>query len=81
MDFIREGKLEDLSVENFEKYINDRASMGAYYTKEDITEYISKNTIIPFLFDKVKAKVKNAFLTFMLASDVLCYFIIKNMQN
>ena len=21
--------------------------MGAYYTKEDITEYISKNTIIP----------------------------------
>jgi|TARA_B110000285_G_C14532650_1_gene341501 hypothetical protein len=23
MDFLREGKLEDLSVENFEKYIND----------------------------------------------------------
>lgn len=45
----------------FEKYINDRASMGAYYTKEDITEYISKNTIIPFLFDRVKEKVKNAF--------------------
>jgi hypothetical protein len=36
----------------FEKYINDRAAMGAYYTKDDITEYISKNTIIPFLFDK-----------------------------
>lgn len=35
----------------FEKYINDRAQMGAYYTKEDITEYIAKNTIIPFLFD------------------------------
>ena len=35
----------------FEKYINDRAKMGAYYTKEDITEYISKNCIIPFLFD------------------------------
>jgi hypothetical protein len=35
----------------FEKYINDRAKMGAYYTKEDITEYISKNSIIPFLFD------------------------------
>ena len=45
----------------FEKYINDRAAMGAYYTKEDITEYISKNTIIPFLFDRVKEKVKNAF--------------------
>lgn len=38
----------------FEKYINDRASMGAYYTKEDITEYISKNCIIPWLFDEIK---------------------------
>lgn len=45
----------------FEKYINDRAEMGAYYTKEDITEYISKNTIIPFLFDRVKEEVANAF--------------------
>ena len=26
----------------FEKYINDRAAMGAYYTKEDITDYIGK---------------------------------------
>lgn len=34
----------------FEKYINDRQKMGAYYTKEDITGYISRNTIIPFLF-------------------------------
>ena len=34
----------------FEKYINQK-QMGAYYTKEDITEYIGKNTIIPFLFD------------------------------
>lgn len=37
----------------FEQYINDRAEMGAYYTKEDITEYIGRNCIIPFLFDKV----------------------------
>ncbi len=35
----------------FEKYINQK-QMGAYYTKEDITEYISKNTIIPYLFDE-----------------------------
>ncbi|MDD4150148.1 MAG: SAM-dependent methyltransferase [Bacteroidales bacterium] len=45
----------------FEKYINDRASMGAYYTKEDITEYISKNTIIPFLFDETKRNYEKAF--------------------
>ncbi|WP_418510389.1 Eco57I restriction-modification methylase domain-containing protein [Corallibacter sp.] len=36
----------------FEKYINQK-ELGAYYTKEDITEYISKNTIIPFIFDKM----------------------------
>ena len=35
----------------FEQYINDRAAMGAYYTKEDITEYIGKNCIIPWLLD------------------------------
>ena len=38
----------------FEQYINDRAQMGAYYTKEDITEYIGRNCILPFLFDKVR---------------------------
>jgi hypothetical protein len=37
----------------FEKYINQK-EMGAYYTKEDITDYIGKNTIVPFLLDKVK---------------------------
>lgn len=37
----------------FEQYINDRAAMGAYYTKEDITEYISKNCILPWVFDRV----------------------------
>ena len=35
--------------------------MGAYYTKEDITEYISKNTVLPFLFDVAKEKCKVAF--------------------
>jgi hypothetical protein len=44
----------------FEKYINQK-QMGAYYTKEDITEYISKNTIIPFLFDRAKQKCRIAF--------------------
>jgi len=44
----------------FEKYINQK-QMGAYYTKEDITGYISKNTIIPFLFDQAQKKCKIAF--------------------
>ena len=45
----------------FEKYINDRAAMGAYYTKEDITDYIGKNTIIPFLFDETERNYKQGF--------------------
>ncbi len=45
----------------FEKYINDRANMGAYYTKEDITDYIGRNTIIPFLFDETKRNYSKAF--------------------
>ncbi len=45
----------------FEKYINDRAQMGAYYTKEDITDYISKNCIIPYLFDETARNYPKAF--------------------
>lgn len=45
----------------FEQYINDRAEMGAYYTKEDITEYIGKNCILPFLMDRVAETSPKAF--------------------
>ena len=44
----------------FEKYINQK-QMGAYYTKEDITDYIGKNTILPFLFDAARVRCKVAF--------------------
>jgi hypothetical protein len=44
----------------FEKYINQK-QMGAYYTKEDITEYISKNTIVPYLFDQARKQCAIAF--------------------
>ena len=44
----------------FEKYINQK-QMGAYYTQEDITEYISKNTIIPSLFDTARKTCRIAF--------------------
>ncbi len=44
----------------FEKYINQK-QMGAYYTKEDITGYISRNTVIPFLFDQAKKECPIAF--------------------
>jgi hypothetical protein len=44
----------------FEKFVNQK-QMGAYYTKEDITEYIGKNTIIPALLGKVRADHPAAF--------------------
>jgi hypothetical protein len=44
----------------FEKFIN-RKEMGAYYTKEDITNYICCNTILPFIFDSAKIDCKIAF--------------------
>jgi hypothetical protein len=47
----------------FEQYINDRATMGAYYTKEDITEYIGRNTILPFLMDATKKIDERPFKT------------------
>ena len=45
----------------FEKYINDRAAMGAYYTREDITGYIARNTILPHLLRRAKDGCKEAF--------------------
>lgn len=44
----------------FEKYINQK-QMGAYYTKEDITEYVGKNTILPFILESTKSKCFVAF--------------------
>ncbi|GER86696.1 hypothetical protein KDW_08580 [Dictyobacter vulcani] len=44
----------------FEKYINQR-QMGAYYTKDDITDYISKATIIPLVFEKVEKSCNISF--------------------
>lgn len=45
----------------FEKYINQR-QMGAYYTKEDITGYITRNTVIPWLFNAAQKECPVAFL-------------------
>ncbi len=44
----------------FEKYINQK-QMGAYYTKEDITGYIARNTILPFLFNAAEMQCAIAF--------------------
>ena len=44
----------------FEKYVNQK-QVCAYYTKEDVTGYISRNTVLPFLFHRVKQDCPIAF--------------------
>jgi len=44
----------------FEKYVNQK-QMGAYYTKEDITGYISRNTVVPRLLDQARRDCAIAF--------------------
>ena len=44
----------------FEKYVNQK-QMGAYYTKEDITGYIARNTVIPRLLEMTQAECPIAF--------------------
>lgn len=47
----------------FEKLMNydERKKTGAYYTPEDITFYITKNTIEPYLIDRVNEKFNEKF--------------------
>ena len=42
----------------FEKYINElqQKSLGAYYTRDEITKYLSRNTIQNYILDKVNQK-------------------------
>lgn len=54
----------------FEKYINQK-QMGAYYTKEDITEYIAKNCIVPFILDRVEADLKKKTASFRALFNLL----------
>jgi hypothetical protein len=44
----------------FEKYINQK-QMGAYYTREDITGYISRNTLVPFVLETARKHCPIAF--------------------
>ncbi|HDD45402.1 MAG TPA: hypothetical protein ENG63_11180 [Candidatus Desulfofervidus auxilii] len=49
----------------YEKLITymERKKLGAYYTPEEITSYICKNTIEPYLVDRVNEKFKKKFET------------------
>ena len=68
----------------FEKYINQK-QMGAYYTKEDITDYITKNTVIPWLFQNAISHDKVAFepegYVWRLLSENPDAYIYKSVQH
>ena len=54
-----------ITPETFSRSLEQMANekyTAAYYTKEDITEYISKNAIIPTFFDELNRRHRNAFL-------------------
>jgi len=45
-------------AEKVVKKVTERKKIGVYYTPEPITNYISNNTIIPYLLDKLDNKYK-----------------------
>jgi hypothetical protein len=51
----------DVLVYVFEQQINQK-QMGAYYTGEDVTMYIARNTLLPHLFDTIAAQCPAAFM-------------------
>ena len=51
-----EQKGFEKEAEESVKKISERKKKGVYYTPESITDYISKNTIIPYLLDKLGNK-------------------------
>lgn len=60
----RSGDVNQISPEIlgyiFEKSVNQKG-LGAFYTPEEITTYIARNTVHPYLLDRVKETTGNSF--------------------
>ncbi|WP_421078095.1 DNA methyltransferase [Methanothermococcus sp. Ax23] len=56
LENIGEIKLDEIEVGKEVKI--GRKKVGAFYTPEEITKYISENTITPYLFDRLKVSEK-----------------------
>lgn len=57
VEWEREGFEEE--AEKAVKQVTERKKKGVYYTPESITDYISNNTIIPYLLDRLENKYEN----------------------
>lgn len=57
----------------FEKYINElqQKSLGAYYTRDEITKYLSRSAIQKCILDKVKQKTNQQEYEFESLADLL----------
>ncbi len=67
-----ETKSFEKAVEEATKEVSERKKKGVYYTPEEITDYICKNTIYPYLLDHFGNKYKdiNEFFEKASVSDI-----------
>lgn len=65
LETLDEIKLEELKISKKGDLIKGNKTIGAYYTPEYVTDYISRNTITPNIFDKLGIKEKIDFKEFI----------------
>ena len=64
-----EVSLEELNISRSGDLKKGNKKIGAYYTPEEVTDYISRNTILPNLFDKLGIADKDNFDAFLNQSN------------
>jgi type I restriction-modification system DNA methylase subunit len=69
METLDEINIDELNISKSGDLKRGNKKIGAYYTPEKITEYISKNTILPILYDKLGQKKDQKFNNFVKNSD------------
>ena len=70
----------------YEKLIShlERKKSGTYYTPEEVTSYINKNTITPYIIEKINQEFNSDFETFeniIEETDIKYYFAIFKILN
>lgn len=64
-----EVKLEELKISSKGDLEKGNKKIGAYYTPENITDYISRGTITPYIFEKLGIQNNIDFENFLVESD------------
>lgn len=69
IDLLNEIKLDELDISNSGELSKGNKKIGAYYTPEYITEYISRNVIKPYLYEKIGITFGISFNDFISTSN------------